>query len=119
MLTGRNIRNLDEMREAGGYLLEKYGCAFLLKGGHLRAKMAVDLLVTSQGVEEFSAPFVPGIKTHGTGCTYSAAIAANLALGSSLSEAVSAAKKYVTLAIGKSLRWRKTHALEHFPSSKR
>jgi hydroxymethylpyrimidine/phosphomethylpyrimidine kinase len=116
MLTGRNIRNLDEMREAGGYLLEKYGCAFLLKGGHLRAKVAVDLLVTSRGVEEFSAPFVAGIKTHGTGCTYSAAIAANLALGSSLSEAVSAAKKYVTLAIGKSLRWRKTQALEHFPS---
>ena len=117
MLARRNIRNLDEMREAGGYLLEKYGCAFLLKGGHLRAKMAVDLLVTPQGVEEFSAPFVPGIKTHGTGCTYSAAIAANLALGSSLSEAVSAAKKYVTLAIGNSLRWQKTHALEHFPSS--
>jgi hydroxymethylpyrimidine/phosphomethylpyrimidine kinase len=115
MLTGRDIRNLHEMKDAGTFLAEKYGCAFLLKGGHLRTKMAVDLLVTSQGVEEFSEPFVPGIKTHGTGCTYSAAIAANLGLGSSLSEAVSAAKKYVTLAIGNSLRWEKTHALEHFP----
>ncbi|HEY5769175.1 MAG TPA: bifunctional hydroxymethylpyrimidine kinase/phosphomethylpyrimidine kinase [Terrimicrobium sp.] len=119
MLTGRKVRNLDEMREAGGFLVEKYGCPFLLKGGHLRTRMAVDLLVTSQGVEEFAAPFVPGIRTHGTGCTYSAAIAANLALGASLSEAVSVAKKYVTLAIGKSLRWEKTHALEHFPRSKR
>jgi len=115
ILARRKIDTLDEMRDAGSSLAERYGCAFLLKGGHLRAKMAVDFLVTSQGVEEFAAPFVPGIKTHGTGCTYSAAIAANLALGSPLSEAVSAAKKYVTLAIGRSLRWGKTDALEHFP----
>ena len=115
ILAGRDIRNVDEMRDAGSFLAQKYGCAFLLKGGHLRTKVAVDLLVTSRGVEEFTAPFVRDIKTHGTGCTYSAAIAANLALGSSLSEAVSVAKKYVTLAIVKSLRWGKTEALEHFP----
>jgi hydroxymethylpyrimidine/phosphomethylpyrimidine kinase len=115
ILAGRDIRNLNEMKAAGGFLVEKYGCAFLLKGGHLRGKIALDVLVTTKGFEEFAAPFVVGIETHGTGCTYSAAVAANLALGSSLSKAVSAAKDYVTRAIEKSLRWEKTHALEHFP----
>lgn len=115
ILAGREIRNLDEMREAGSSLVEKHGCAFLLKGGHLRGKVALDILVTTEGSEEFTAPFTLGVKTHGTGCTYSAAVAANLALGSSLSEAVSAAKNYVTKAIEESLRWEGAHALEHFP----
>jgi hydroxymethylpyrimidine/phosphomethylpyrimidine kinase len=115
ILAGRDIRNLKEMREAGDLLVEKHGCAFLLKGGHLRGKVALDVLVTTDGVEEFAAPFVTGIETHGTGCTYSAAVAAKLALGSSLSEAVSDAKGYVSRAIEKSLRWKRTHALEHFP----
>jgi hydroxymethylpyrimidine/phosphomethylpyrimidine kinase len=115
ILAGRDIHNLDEMRKAGSFLVEKYGCAFLLKGGHLRGKTAWDILVTTKGSEEFTAPFVPGVQTHGTGCAYSAAVAANLALGSSLSEAVSVAKSYITRAIENALRWQKTHALEHFP----
>jgi hydroxymethylpyrimidine/phosphomethylpyrimidine kinase len=117
ILAGRDIRNLEEMRNAGKILVETHGCAFLLKGGHLRGKTATDILVTAEGYEEFPAPFVPGIQTHGTGCTYSAAVAANLALGSPLSEAISIAKRYITRAIEKSLRWTKTRALEHFPSS--
>ncbi|MGA7392296.1 MAG: bifunctional hydroxymethylpyrimidine kinase/phosphomethylpyrimidine kinase [Terrimicrobiaceae bacterium] len=116
ILAGRDIRNLDEMRNAGKLLVERHGCAFLLKGGHLRGRTATDILITAEGCEEFSAPFVPGIQTHGTGCTYSAAVAANLALGLSLSEAISVAKAYITRAIEKSLRWAKTQALEHFPS---
>jgi hydroxymethylpyrimidine/phosphomethylpyrimidine kinase len=115
ILAGRDIRNVEEMRDAGSFLVEEYGCAFLLKGGHLRGKTALDILVTAKGSEEFTAPFTPGIRTHGTGCTYSAAVAANLALGSSLSKAVSAAKNYITRAIESALRWSKTHALEHFP----
>jgi hydroxymethylpyrimidine/phosphomethylpyrimidine kinase len=119
ILAGRDIRNLDEMRDAGSFLVEKYGCAFLLKGGHLRGKTALDILVTAKGSEEFTAPFTPGIQTHGTGCTYSAAVAANLALGSSLSKAVSVAKNYITRAIENALCWQKTHALEHFPRTPR
>lgn len=115
ILAGREVRNLAEMKEAGLKLVERYGCAFLLKGGHLRGKMAVDYLATEDGFEEFSAPFVRGVDTHGTGCTYSAAITANLAKGKSLSQSVAAAKKYVTAAIGRHLRWGKVHALEHFP----
>lgn len=115
ILAGRKVRNLTEMKDAGRELVERYGCAFLLKGGHLRGKTAVDYLATEDGFEEFSAPFVRGVDTHGTGCTYSAAITANLAQGKSLSQSVAAAKKYVTAAITQHLRWGKTHALEHFP----
>jgi len=118
ILAGREVRNLAEMKDAGRALVEQYGCAFLLKGGHLRGRVAVDFLATEKGFEEFSSPFVRGVDTHGTGCTYSAAIAANLAHGKSLSQAVAAAKKYITAAIGQHLRWGKTHALEHFPGLK-
>jgi hydroxymethylpyrimidine/phosphomethylpyrimidine kinase len=115
ILAGADVRDFDEMREAGKLLARKFGCAFLLKGGHLRGKTAVDILATAKSCEEFAAPFVAGVTTHGTGCTYSAAIAANLARGSSLSEAISAAKSYITRTIERSLRWQNTHALEHFP----
>jgi hydroxymethylpyrimidine/phosphomethylpyrimidine kinase len=117
ILSGCEIRNVQDMRNAGKLLVEKFGCAFLVKGGHLRRETALDLLITAEGVEEFAAPFFSGVDTHGTGCTYSAAIAANLAQGSSLSEAVSAAKAYVTTAIKQALQWQKTHALEHFPAA--
>lgn len=117
ILAGREIRTLAQMRDAGAQLVDKHGCAFLLKGGHLRGKNAVDLLATAKGFYEFSAPFVPKAETHGTGCTYSAAIAAGLAHGKSLRSAVAAAKKYITAAISKNLRWGKTGALNHFPKS--
>ena len=94
------------------------GVPFLLKGGHLKSTKAVDLLVDSDGLHEFSEPYLHGIPTHGTGCTYSAAIAANLALGSPLKEAVRVAKTYITRAIIDSFRWTtktgETFALRHF-----
>jgi hydroxymethylpyrimidine/phosphomethylpyrimidine kinase len=115
ILAEADIRGLDEVKDAGKYLAETYGCAFLLKGGHLPGKLAVDVLVTPNSVDEFVAPFIAGVKTHGTGCTYSAAIAAGLARNRSLRDAVAAAKDYVTKSIGMSLQWRKTQALNHFP----
>ena len=116
ILAGREVRNIVQMQEAGRLLVDEYGCAFLLKGGHLRGKEAVDVLATPDGLEEFRAPFLRGVETHGTGCTYSAAITANLGLGHSLSRSVRAAKRYITTAISRHLRWGKTHALEHFPA---
>ncbi len=117
ILSGFEIRNLREMKDAGRSLVDRYGCAFLLKGGHLRGKTAVDYLATEKGFEEFSAPFMRGVDTHGTGCSYSSSVAANLALGKSLSASVAASKKYITKAIGQHLRWGRTHALEHFPKA--
>lgn len=117
ILSGFEIRNLQEMKDAGRSLVDQHGCAFLLKGGHLRGKTAVDFLATAEGFEEFSAPFIRKVDTHGTGCTYSSSVAANLALGKSLSASVAAAKKYITKAIGQSLHWGRTCALEHFPKA--
>ena len=84
-----------------------------LQGGHLGGRVATDILVTPAGSERVSAAFRRGIDTHGTGCTYSAAIATGLARGLSLVEAVRRAKAYITAAIGGTLRWGKTMALDH------
>jgi hydroxymethylpyrimidine/phosphomethylpyrimidine kinase len=117
-LLGRPVTSLDEMRRAGAELTARHGTAFLLKGGHLRGPTATDLLFTGGEVLEFSAPFVPGVSTHGTGCTYSAAITAGLGKGLALPDAVAAAKRYVTAALAHFLRWEKdgrtTDALHHF-----
>ncbi len=78
---------------------------------------ATDLLFEGTAVAEFSAPFVQGVSTHGTGCTYSAAIAARLALGDSLQEAIARAKEFVSRAIRDHFSWTNSsgevHALNH------
>ena len=100
VLAHRSIRTLDELRAAARSLAEKYGVPFLAKGGHLPgAKQAVDVLFDGKRFREYRAAMVPGIKTHGTGCTFSAAIAANLALGHGLAESIARAKRFVTKAI--------------------
>jgi len=111
-LWGRPVETLEQMREAGKELCDRYGCAFLLKGGHLNGE-AADLLVTPEGEEIFSSPRVDNVSTHGTGCTLSAAITAGLALGMPLREAVARAKAFVTRAIAASYRWGETQALNH------
>lgn len=114
ILSGQPCRNLAEMKTAGTVLIQKYGCAVLLKGGHLKGRNAVDILATKNRFEEFSAPFLRKIDTHGTGCTFSAAIAANLAKGLPLAGAVAKAKRYLTSAIKDHLHWKRTVALNHF-----
>ena len=117
LLWGRRVSSLPEMREAGRELCGRFHCAFLIKGGHLQGE-AVDLLVTAEGTEtEFAAPRVPGVVTHGTGCTLSAAITAGLAGGMPLADAIACAKQFVTRAIAQHYRWTgangETHALNH------
>lgn len=113
MLAAMPCRNLAEMEAAGRMLVARHGCSFLLKGGHLGGRVATDLLVTPASCERFEAPFRRGVDAHGTGCTYSAAIATGLAQGLSLAVAVGQAKRYITAAIHGSLRWGKTTALDH------
>ena len=117
VLLGEPITNLESMRRAGRTLTERYGTAFLLKGGHLKDAVATDLLFAEGRVLAFEAPFVEGVATHGTGCSYSAAITAGLARGLSLHAAVDEAKRFVTRAIGSFHRWerggRVTDALNH------
>ena len=120
VLLGRPLASLDEMRIGGRELAELFGTAILLKGGHLREAVATDLLFADGEIHEFTAPFVPGVSTHGTGCAYSAAIAASLAKREPLVQAVVTAKRFITKAISHYLRWEKdghtTDALHHFAS---
>jgi hydroxymethylpyrimidine/phosphomethylpyrimidine kinase len=116
-LSGRSIAGIEEMRAAGEALARRYSTAVLLKGGHLEGERAIDLLVSDDEVVEFEASFVHGVATHGTGCTYSAAIAAELARGRALREAVAAAKRYVTAAIEQHFAWGNLHALNHRPNA--
>src|SRR3979411_411094 len=104
-LIGKRVTDLTARREAGEIRVEKYGVPVLLKGGHLSGNDAIDLLFLKGRVIEFSARFSRGIATHGTGCTYSAAITAGLAGGLSLEEAVWRAKKFVTATIAQHLAW--------------
>ncbi len=116
-LTGRPVGNLAEMRVAGEELAREFGTRFLLKGGHLHGEVATDLLFDAGAVAEFSAPFVAGVSTHGTGCTYSAAIAARLARGDDLLEAIRRAKDFVSRAIKQHFVWPSSlgeiHAMNH------
>ena len=105
-LIGEPIRDLETMRKAGKQLQQKYQVSILLKGGHLAGDDAVDLLFAGDKISEFSAPFVRGVATHGTGCTFSAAITAALASGLSLEAAVRRAKEFVTASIAQRLRWK-------------
>jgi hydroxymethylpyrimidine/phosphomethylpyrimidine kinase len=113
VLTGQESRSLDEMRTAGKRLTAVTGAAVLLKGGHLKQEYATDILLQPDWNEHsYSSPFIRGIKTHGTGCTYSAAIAAGLAKGLPLHRAVGEAKKFVTRAISRSTKWGSVTALD-------
>ena len=106
LLDGRKIERAG-LAATAVELAERYGTAFLLKGGHLRDGRATDVLAHPgcSRVETFEADFIEGVTTHGTGCTYSAAICAGLAKGLPLGGAVAAAKEFITWAIARSHAW--------------
>ena len=98
-LTGLPVRTPAEAEAAGRQLLAAGAGAVLVKGGHLEEQPATDVLVTAHSVRIFSGEHVEARHTHGTGCTYSAAIATQLAHGRPLEDAIARAKAYVTEAI--------------------
>lgn len=100
-LLGRPVRTLSDMREAARALHAMGARAVVVKGGHLEGD-AVDVFFDGRRLEELPAARIATANTHGTGCTYSAAIAARLALGDPLLEAVRGAKAYLTEAIRRS-----------------
>jgi hydroxymethylpyrimidine/phosphomethylpyrimidine kinase len=115
LLLGHPIKSLAELQDAALELHLRHGCAVLLKGGHLRrSPSASDVFVDHGQQVVLSAPFVRGVSTHGTGCTYSAAITAYLALGLSLEEAVAMAKQHISAAIAQSVRVGRHSALNPF-----
>lgn len=98
-LTGLTIRTRDEMVAAGRRLLAMGARAAVVKGGHLEGEAADDLLISSDGPLWLHADRIATRHTHGTGCTFSAAIASGLAQGLSLADSVRQAKAFITLAI--------------------
>jgi hydroxymethylpyrimidine/phosphomethylpyrimidine kinase len=97
-LTGRRVSSVDDSRPAALRLVELGARAVIVKGGHLDGP-PVDVLYDGQAFTLLPADRIPGRHTHGTGCTFSAALAARLARGDSLIDAARAAKAYVTRAI--------------------
>jgi hydroxymethylpyrimidine/phosphomethylpyrimidine kinase len=105
---------ITDLRAAAIELSQNYGVAVLVKGGHRTDGEATDWLAYAGGEERFAGPFIEGVHTHGTGCTYSAAITAGLAKGLSLVDAVASGKAYVTEAIRRHFVWGDDlHALNH------
>ena len=98
VLSGLSITSPDDMIAAGKVISERYGCAVLCKGGH-RLNDANDLLYRDGGYAWFNGKRIDNPNTHGTGCTLSSSLAANLAKGLELTDAVRASKAYVTEAI--------------------
>ena len=103
-LSGTRVTSPEEMRRAAQAILDLGAGAVLVKGGHLEGPEAADLFADGRAETWIEAPRIDTPNTHGTGCTLSSAIAAHLAKGSSLLDAVRAGKAFVTEAI--------RHALE-------
>jgi hydroxymethylpyrimidine/phosphomethylpyrimidine kinase len=120
ILSGQKISSIEAMRSAAKTIQTRFGCAVLVKGGHLKnMREAADIFFDGKTELLLSAPFINGVRTHGTGCTYSAAICAALALGHDLPQAVQIGKKFVTTAISNSYKIGKHFALGNFPSGSR
>ncbi len=103
LLAEMKIQTLAEARQAAK-AIHQLGCQHvLIKGGHLLEKPAMDLLYDGRFFKMYPGEFIDTPNTHGTGCTYASAIAANLAKGMPLPAAIEASKRYITSAIRHSL----------------
>jgi hydroxymethylpyrimidine/phosphomethylpyrimidine kinase len=102
-LSGIEIKTLADARRAAK-IIHGFGCKHvLIKGGHLPTDRATDLLYDGRFFNVFKGEFIDTPHTHGTGCTFASAIAAHLAQGKSVNDAIQAAKTYLTEAIRHSL----------------
>ncbi|MEO5914585.1 MAG: bifunctional hydroxymethylpyrimidine kinase/phosphomethylpyrimidine kinase [Luteolibacter sp.] len=108
-LLGERILDENSLEPAARKLSEMFGTAILLKGGHLDGPVCIDLLMEYGNVHRFTAARISVPGSHGTGCTLSAAITANLALGQSLPDATAAAKSYLGETLRRSYSF---HALD-------
>ncbi len=98
-LTGVPVADEVGQQRAGEKLLDMGVGAALVKGGHVDGEDVVDLLVTPEGTHRFSDPRIDTAHTHGTGCTLASSVAAGLAQGMGLADAVARARRYVRAAI--------------------
>ena len=113
VLAGIEIRDVRGLKRAAALLRSRFGCPVLVKGGHLEGDQAVDVFFDGREECTLTAARIHGVSSHGTGCTYSAAIAAHLAHGCALLDSVRKAKRYITRAIGRSIRVHGHDVLQH------
>lgn len=98
VLLGREITNVEDMKQGAYELSRRYGCSVLIKGGHLNEK-ATDVLFENGKIYEFTSEKIETKNTHGTGCTLSSAVACNAAHGYTLEKSIKNAKDYLTGAL--------------------
>ena len=115
-LSGIRIRGDADRRLAAGLIAELGARAVLIKGGHARGRVVRDILFDGRFFTEFVAPRIPTRATHGTGCTLSAAIAANLALGLALEDAILRGIQYLRAGLARgAFPGRGWGVPDHFP----
>jgi hydroxymethylpyrimidine/phosphomethylpyrimidine kinase len=112
-LTNMRIASERKMQDCTRKILELGASKVVLKGGHMEGASATDILYDGNRFESIQAPRIDTPNTHGTGCTFSSAIAAHLALGFSFFDAVGRAKDYISGAIAHSLNIGKGHGPTH------
>ena len=116
VLAGRAIRTREDRLAAARAILELGAQAVVIKGGHSADDPIVDLLIDHTGIHEYRARRIDTTSTHGTGCTFSAAITAGLARGRDLPAAVGEAREYVSRALASAPRIGHGHGpMNHFP----
>jgi hydroxymethylpyrimidine/phosphomethylpyrimidine kinase len=103
-LTGKTIRTVRDMEEAAMEIHDAGAARVLIKGGHVKADVAMDVLFDGKEFSKFQSSRIATRNTHGTGCVLSASIAAYLALGESVKKAVGLGKEFVTAAIRNALQ---------------
>ena len=113
ILTGKPVENLDGQRRAADRLLELGAHGALVKGGHIGGKLIHDVLQTTTGEWIFEGPRIDTTSTHGTGCTLASAIAALLAQGRSVPDAVEEGRAYLTGALKAAKGYGKGHGPVH------
>lgn len=112
-LVGSSIRTVGEMKTAAGKILDLGAKKVVVKGGHLGEARATDVVYDGREFRALESHWVETKNTHGTGCTFSSAVAANLALGRDFFDAVTRAKAYITGAIEHALNIGKGYGPTH------
>ena len=115
VITGDTIRSVEDMRVAARKIRALGARIVVVKGGHLEGAESIDVVCSDDAEYDLRGPRLPGRHTHGTGCTFAAAITANLALGAGVEDALRAAREYLEGAILQAPRIGRGHGpLNHF-----
>ncbi|MCB1156087.1 MAG: bifunctional hydroxymethylpyrimidine kinase/phosphomethylpyrimidine kinase [Leptospiraceae bacterium] len=116
ILIDEKITSVNQLEDTAKKLYDRFGVPVLLKGGHLHdGKVVKDILKDAFNTRVFSNPYIENVNTHGSGCTYSSAIASELALGKNLEDSVLSAKEYLWKGMKHSVKLGPIQGINHNP----